>query len=165
MSYLSSLVSAQKKIEEAVAAAQAGASEQLAESFQQFFADHPQVHTIYWHQFTPYFNDGDTCEFGVGEASFLFIDENGAVRGINEPEITRYSNELTDWDDFKNSDGSVWKGFHSRLPFVTRKTYDACRKLADELYGSIAALDAAFGDHVQVIVTRDGITVEFFDHD
>lgn len=39
--------------------------EQFAEHFKDLFAQHPEVVKIQWRQYTPYFNDGDTCEFGM----------------------------------------------------------------------------------------------------
>ena len=35
------------------------------ELFKDFFAKHEWVETFKWHQYTPYFNDGDECVFGV----------------------------------------------------------------------------------------------------
>jgi hypothetical protein len=41
------------------------ASEVLEEGFKDIFAKYPEVETISWTQYTPYFNDGDVCEFGI----------------------------------------------------------------------------------------------------
>ncbi len=30
-----------------------------------WFSEHPDTYGVKWAQYTPYFNDGDTCEFGV----------------------------------------------------------------------------------------------------
>jgi len=34
----------------------------------------PQVTGIRWQQYTPYFNDGDVCEFTMGELEFTYSD-------------------------------------------------------------------------------------------
>lgn len=39
----------------------------IEQAFKDFFATNPEVSAIYWQQYTPYFNDGDICEFGVYE--------------------------------------------------------------------------------------------------
>jgi hypothetical protein len=41
------------------------ASEVLEEGFKDIFAKYPEVETISWEQYTPFFNDGDVCEFGI----------------------------------------------------------------------------------------------------
>lgn len=44
--------------------------------FKDFFAKHEWVEKFKWHQYTPYFNDGDECEFGVcHDYSSLEINE------------------------------------------------------------------------------------------
>lgn len=41
------------------------ASEVLQQGFKDIFEKYPEVETISWTQYTPYFNDGDVCEFNV----------------------------------------------------------------------------------------------------
>jgi hypothetical protein len=36
----------------------------------QFFKDFPEILSVYWTQHTPHFNDGDACEFSVGDVRF-----------------------------------------------------------------------------------------------
>lgn len=36
-------------------------------AFIDFFNEHPDIHALSWRQYTPYFNDGDPCVFGVRE--------------------------------------------------------------------------------------------------
>ena len=40
------------------------------ETTKEFFEKNPGIKAIVWAQFTPYFNDGDTCEFGVNDPTF-----------------------------------------------------------------------------------------------
>jgi len=42
----------------------------LNRALKAFFAAHPEVKTIYWAQWVPVFNDGDACEFTLGDISF-----------------------------------------------------------------------------------------------
>lgn len=41
------------------------------------FAACPEIKKIQWTQYTPHFNDGDACEFGVHEPSFLLEGSEG----------------------------------------------------------------------------------------
>jgi hypothetical protein len=44
----------------------AAASEALKDGLKTVFDQYPDVESISWTQYTPYFNDGDECVFGVG---------------------------------------------------------------------------------------------------
>lgn len=52
------------------------------ELFKGFFAKHTWVESFKWRQYTPYFNDGDECTFGV-------------CQGYDDIDI----NEVNYWDD------------------------------------------------------------------
>jgi hypothetical protein len=41
----------------------------------QFFKDFPEILSVYWTQYTPYFMDGDACEFGVNDVFFTIDGE------------------------------------------------------------------------------------------
>jgi len=43
-------------------------------ALKEFFSAFPMVEAIRWNQYTPYFNDGDACVFGVYEASIKLTD-------------------------------------------------------------------------------------------
>jgi len=61
-----------EKIKASIAEFDAKRKELIAELQVQFgpmlkplFEEYPEVNEISWQQYTPYFNDGDSCEFGV----------------------------------------------------------------------------------------------------
>lgn len=41
----------------------------------QFFDICPEVESVFWTQFTPYFNDGEACEFSVHELHFTLVGD------------------------------------------------------------------------------------------
>jgi hypothetical protein len=52
----------------------------MKEAFREFFAKYDEiVKNVYWTQYTPYFNDGEVCEFSVNDAFIL-------LKGIDEDE-------------------------------------------------------------------------------
>jgi hypothetical protein len=57
------------------------------ELFKEFFEKHPWVESFKWRQYTPYFNDGDECTFGVRQ-DYDDIDIN----------------EVNCWDDEKKEE-------------------------------------------------------------
>ena len=63
---------ARKAVEEALKPAR----EALMRDFHAAFEKHPEVKAIAWVQYTPYFNDGEPCEFGVRDAYAADSDEH-----------------------------------------------------------------------------------------
>jgi hypothetical protein len=125
--------------------------------------DDPTIVEFGWRQYTPYFNDGDPCEF----------DANGVwVRTAEDVDVEdHYELEM---------DGHPSLG---RIPWAVNPTteeyepqpyegpdfarFDRCRELSRALERGAFdhVLIEAFGDHAAVTVRRDGIQVEFYDHD
>jgi hypothetical protein len=112
---------------------------------QEFMKEHPQVKQIKWTQYTPYFNDGDACEFSVNCIGFYFEGDD-----IEEPD---YDFELYRYDNFEKKE------------VCSFETFRACKDLEKELQEASAELETIFGDHVEVTVKADGVEVEEYDHD
>jgi hypothetical protein len=54
---------AREKIRIAKEEAEKVMSDAFAEVFAEFFIKHPEVDSFSWRQYTPFFNDGEACEF------------------------------------------------------------------------------------------------------
>lgn len=120
-----------------------------------FFEKNPAIQSIVWTQYTPYFNDGDTCEFAVHEPHFSNDVNKTGYYGESDDEFWEYSsrNFLTENATYRvNIDGvdveSV-KQFSSVIQSNVMET----------------VLQDLFGDHVIVIATRDGFDVNDYEHD
>lgn len=110
-----------------------------------FLANNPEVEILRWAQYTPYFNDGDPCIFGVSEVCVK-------LKGQQEKTGHNSSEEefLSSWElDRKN---------HTEL----RKNLDVLDKIFHEFEDLFKDV---FGDHAMVTVTPDNIEVEQYDHD
>lgn len=157
-----------QELQKQIAALQSEAAEQIKPLLQQFITDNPQVEAVRWHQYTPYFNDGDECTFRLGDAQFKFPgdDEGGDYEdGFYEA----FPNDLSD-------DGTLrGRRYESRgeprfyqsgpsLELCSLETGRVCEALANELSGLEDALKTLFGDHVKVTVTKSGVNVEEYDH-
>jgi hypothetical protein len=57
---------AREKIRVAKEEAEKVMSDAFAEVFAEFFIKHPEVDSFSWRQYTPFFNDGEACEFSPG---------------------------------------------------------------------------------------------------
>lgn len=125
----------------------------LIEALDELLA-HPGVISFKWTQYTPYWNDGEECEFSV----------------------------LTDWNagvklEFGDEEGGEMEdGFYTW--YDLRHTSELNGVSVSELQPKLASVSSAvgngshyvwlketFGDHASVIATKDGFEVEFYDHD
>jgi hypothetical protein len=138
---------AMEKVKAARESAKATASVALVEGLKEIFAAHPSLQTIGWTQYTPYFNDGDTCEFGV-HADAYSLRLNG-----NSPD---YGD-----DELEDEDGNP-------LPALTEDEDEAIREEVAVFIGMFDDddLKANYGDHVKVTIKRDGTSdTDDFEHD
>jgi hypothetical protein len=146
---------------------QATAQELFKETTKEFFDKNPSVTAVIWSQYTPYFNDGDTCEFSVHEPYFTNAN-------------TDQFEDITRWGEYEGEDEGVWSD--SDWIFTGDGDYVKERRAKMDLTGvdpaSIAkfsrliqsadmedVMEAMFGDHVRVVATRNGFDIEDCDHD
>jgi hypothetical protein len=135
----------------------------------EFFEKNPGITGVVWTQYTPYFNDGDTCEFSVGEPTFT-----------NAP-----ADELCDirWGEYEGETEGVWAADNIGYILESEREYhqgtkntilaaggvdaESCTLFAKAV-GSSEMEDVMlymFGDHVKVIATREGFEVDGYEHD
>ena len=110
----------------------------LGNTIKEILSTSDKIETIGWTQYTPYFNDGDSCEFGVNELYYV----NG--EDVDE----------TDW----------LNGSESEEDKKEVALFERC----SDLIGSIAEdlMYEMFGDHCLVTIGKNGsIDVEEYDHD
>ncbi len=123
------------------------AKEATSGALQRFMADNPMVEKLRWHQYTPYFNDGDPCTFSVREVSILLNAASGA------PEVDEDDYELHEW----------WLSSLKDPSPELKKIQEEFQQLCGELDEDVCLV--AFGDHAQITVTRDGVSVDEYSHD
>lgn len=122
---------------------------------------------VKWNQYTPYFNDGDPCEFSVGDASFK-------IPGVTDDSSDDWGREgYMDASDPVIKGGPEEKYEHGKGYFKTGREFpahpgaEAIAELSKAIGGGAfenVLLDA-FGDHAVIAVTKDKIDVEYYEHD
>ena len=154
--------------------------EQLRSEFPQIvspiFEISENLEKIGWAQYTPYFNDGDECVFGVrrdrdslyvngqyGDDSTLIQEyvyetitseniEEHRKQNANDP--YHLNNQIGAWGRFINKDRDV------SLCESVSKFSEILMSIPDEF------LKDLFGDHTKITIHRDGsIETEEYDHD
>lgn len=123
--------------------------DEIRKAFNEFFAKYPSVHGVVWTQYTPYFADGDACTFGVYDMYLL------AKAETDLPPSAKLSNEMVVDNYFRVYFTYDYTGPKSELH----------RAIIDRLSIPEYVLEVVFGDHVQVVATRNGFEVSEYEHD
>lgn len=125
-------------------------------AFKEFFDANPEVNVVGWRQYTPYFNDGDACEFRC-YAEYAFVSNTKDYHNIQ-------------WGEYNGDEEGVWISDPDygdtdpdMIPESVIKNSDALRNLLAKIDEDVF-LDM-FGDHVQVFATREGFEVVEYEHD
>lgn len=144
-----------------------------------FFKKYPEVYAVTWTQYTPYFNDGEACEFSVHEPSFLSMegfDETDA-RDVYEYSswakpsswvyeavankdnkygyLERYIQEIADYEAMEREMGPRLGEIQEGIDKFERMF----KSINDDTMLSL------FGDHVRVTATAKEIIVDEYDHE
>ena len=111
----------------------------------ELFEQNPLLQSVGWRQYTPYYNDGDECEFG----SRRDVDNGLAINGYT-------SDDLYDWDK--------WDRNSREIPLIPEREqfkplFGVVEKWLHQHF-SDSLLLRLFGDHAAITVNRDGITIE-----
>ena len=126
----------------------------IKKAFRELFDGHPVIDAVRWNQYTPYFNDGDSCYFSVNDLMTKFKDLEG-------PDSEDYR------DGFYDSWSLEYYGDKGRFEITDeiKKGLSAVNEIAGALHSLSDALELSFGDHAEITVNRSGITIEEYDHD
>lgn len=135
-----------------------------------------QIKSIGWTQYTPYFNDGDTCEFSVNhydlmvnntyeyDCEFLTKTKSFRIKNDEDIEIDRQTRKSMKITVYKRKIGDV--GYEPNLDYseseskIIKDIKSVLKEIPDEFYEDL------FGDHVQVTISKDGkIKVTDYEHD
>lgn len=134
---------------------------------------HPKVTKVRWSQYTPYFNDGEACEFGVNTAEVslgVIANEEGETeegRWYDEGE-ERFYGEYDLYTYEYNEDGRPnWDSKVYKVDGIdTKDVKEALVKFEAELTGKhYVWLNENFGDPAEVTATPDGFEVEHYEHE
>lgn len=135
-----------------------------SEIFDQFikeiFTKSSKLESFGWRQYTPYFNDGSTCIFSAN-TDYLYIN------GVSYEEADWYEeNNITNWGTWNPNT----RKYEGQVKEINQKFDKELRDITDEISEFLRNFDDdfflnKFGDHVEISVKKDGISVEDCDHD
>jgi hypothetical protein len=116
---------------------------------------HSDIEAVRWTQYTPYFNDGDACTFGVHEPYIKFKTLDLANK------YSAYGVEDEDPDEDGN--GYCYMGWSSWGEETS--LHDDFEEFSDFVQANENLMKQLFGDHAIIKITREGINAEEYDHD
>jgi hypothetical protein len=114
--------------------------------FQKFWERNPEVNSIIWFQYAPYFNDGDPCEFSVHDPLFSNASEEEDIDEIR-------------WDyEGENEEIWCWENY-GNLPDKVGQNFESDTKALSSFLCSFATegtMKLMFGSDSRVVATRAG---------
>lgn len=148
-----------KEMEEVKKRMQKEAEEAFHTAAKDFFVEFPKVKEITWAQYTPYFNDGETCYFSISDVYFL------KEAGSDYPCPYQISEEsdivFLNWNlDFFEKYSPK---YDSQKPDA--HTYEGMNIMTRFLNDIDDQLQNFLGDHIMVVLNADGIEVREYDHE
>lgn len=124
------------------------------------FAECPNLQAVRWTQYTPHFNDGEPCEFDVHEPSFGFATEEEAKKLAEY--VDHDGDEEDEEEEGESSPGLFWADSWC----IKGRGTAPMKEFSKAICGLEDALEAAFGDGVEIVLHRDGsVDVQEYEHD
>jgi hypothetical protein len=146
---------------------------------------HPIIESLEFTAYTPYFMDGDECIYSVGDLGATLVDIDvdyppeffesysdsygqtlALLRDGTVPTSSWMPKGVDDYESYfrKNNAGLIELGIEKLEEIVAAREagQDYVRLLAGIPDDVIRDM---FGDHVKVTITREGVTVDQYDHD
>lgn len=118
------------------------AGEVFASEAKILFDNYPVLASFSWTQYTPYFNDGDSCVFTVNDYITVTDIDGNEQEDVTAWSVRHYAERGTDWQ------GKPYTP--SELDLAAVATCDFLAEFETEDYLMM------FGDHTKVTVHRDG---------
>jgi hypothetical protein len=144
-------------------------SEILVNYIKSIMLEYPEVKSIYWNQYAPYFNDGEACTFSVNDYSLKingYDSDNYNKDNIDESLVNVFTNsekrmyqkreDGTSIYNLPQIDNVNYNERHADIIIAVNKIFSIPEEIFESLYG----------DGTEMTATIDGIEVnEYDDHD
>jgi len=128
------------------------------------FENCPNVTKIEWVQYCPNFNDGDKCEFSVHDIGIYFDSAMVVKASMSPSRLVDYKGNGYSNDQLPEGKyGEGW-GFgcllkNSAVYFAIYPIFAILNNFSNDDY------ETAWGDGVQVTISKDGVKTKRYNHD
>ncbi len=155
---------AKSKMAEAKKQIEKIASDAFKEMTTEFFESHPDIVSFGWTQYTPYWNDGDTCTFSANteypivafkakDGKIIRYDENNGVLQEANTAVVDDDIEFSEDDELEMEPYDKEISKHAKAVSKFLSAFDE-----DDL-------ETMFGDHVEVTVTPKKVDTSEYEHE
>lgn len=141
-----------------------------------FFEAAPEIKAVVWNQYTPYFNDGAECVFGIYDRYFLTefdekdlqdaydYEDSAFPLNASEENFKKYQvlNEKYPSPYYESEIESIEKALKN--PRNAELT-ELCESMSDLIISNEDLMRTIFGDHVTVYLTYKKSFVEAYEHE
>jgi hypothetical protein len=155
----------------------------VKDAFKDLFDKFPEVRSVVWSQYTPYFNDGDVCYFSVHEFDVNLGTDDSIKEEIEakkqemkaaadageyktaqqiKNQVDKLMDRLGGSEEEYNYGEGIYSLRRSKNPREV-EIAEAVRALQRELPSDV--LESVFGDHAKIVATRQGFKVSEQSHD
>ena len=145
----------------------------------ELFDAYPFVTSLSFKAYTPYFNDGDSCEYSVHHdyCQFNGFDEDDDEQQGENVDVLKLARENIYVEepnpDYDASKLGTWGPHRNKTTYVKKPNPDfnpLYKEAVDAFRSALAVVDEdnweeMVGDHVKVTITREGITTDEYEHD
>jgi hypothetical protein len=152
------------KGKEEISKIKAELSTKIKENFhglaKELFQGYPELKSFGWKQYTPYFNDGEACEF-ESLHNYPTINGNDENYGESEQEegvldIVSLGSETVYQRNLGNVPNPDFNPYYKEI-------VDTVKEFLNQFDDD--DMEDLFGNHVAIHVTENGIETEEYDHD
>jgi hypothetical protein len=143
----------------------------------ELFDAYPFVKSVSFTAYTPFFNDGDTCEYNVHHdyCNFNGYDEDRDVsgEGVDVLQLAKETIYVEEPNPGYDPSNIQWGSHRNKTHWVKKPNPDfnpLYKEAVDAFREALAVVDDdnwmdMVGDHVKVTITRNGIETDEYDHD
>lgn len=122
----------------------------IVELFSDFMSKHSAIEQIQFEAFTPFFNDGDTCEWGI-HGVYVGIDKASPLNKLANYGPEDENDQVNFYMGWRRKDGTALD--------------DLCADAESFVYKNSELIKDALGDHIRVCVKPTGLEItELYDH-
>ena len=135
----------QEQINELNAQMREKSKDLMKEAFRDFLGKYDEVvENIYWTQYTPHFNDGEACEFGVNDVFILLKDDEEACEYegsslYDQDSINTIKEQIAKWESWEKDpmgEAQKHKEFYTKRynqnPFDPKRSYSRYETKTEE---------------------------------
>lgn len=146
------------------------AEQALTSGFAAFFEKYPQVKTICWNQYIPSFNDGEPCEFSIGEIYFTPTLLEDLPEEWDYEFFEDYEEEVSEGAPFSTGDkyerdenGRYISTETFRDPRMTEEMAKDMASMAAIIQQNDGLIESAYGSNAFVYISKDKVVTGDWD--